>query len=109
MNCIINQNSIPVGGRVSLFLQNWNSITKDPWVLQCVKGIKLDFLATPFQNQIPNQAFFNQENQDLINKEITGLLNKKAITQSFLTKDSFISNIFSGTKEGRGSKTCYKS
>ncbi|CAG2255747.1 unnamed protein product [Mytilus edulis] len=104
MNCIINQNSIPVGGRVSLFLQNWNSITKDPWVLQCVKGIKLDFLATPFQNQIPNQAFFNQENQDLINKEITGLLNKKAITQSFLTKDSFISNIFLVPKKGGGQR-----
>ncbi|CAG2233597.1 unnamed protein product [Mytilus edulis] len=104
MNCIINQNSIPVGGRVSLFLQDWNSITKDPWVLQCVKGIKLDFLATPFQNQIPNQAFFNQENQDLINKEITGLLNKKAITQSFLTKDSFISNIFLVPKKEGGQR-----
>ncbi|VDI48421.1 Hypothetical predicted protein [Mytilus galloprovincialis] len=62
MRCIINQNSIPVGGRISNFLQNLNSITKDSWVLQCVKGTQLDFLSTPYQNQIPNQAFFNQEN-----------------------------------------------
>jgi len=58
-------------GRVShFFLENWKLITKDPWIIQCVEGIKLDFVSTPYQTYFPNQPFFNQENQLLVDNEI---------------------------------------
>ena len=30
--------NLPLAGRVSHFIKNWEIITQDPWVLNCVKG-----------------------------------------------------------------------
>ncbi|KAJ8305842.1 hypothetical protein KUTeg_016387 [Tegillarca granosa] len=39
---------IPVGGRLTHFLENWQEITNDKWVLSLIqKGYKLEFLTTP--------------------------------------------------------------
>ena len=92
-------------GRVShFFLENWKLITKDPWIIQCVEGIKLDFVSTPYQTYFPNQPFFNQENQLLVDNEIKFLLDKNAITPSLLTDDSFISNIVLVPKKDGGQR-----
>jgi hypothetical protein len=70
---------IPVGGRISLFVENWKKITTDKWVLDVVQnGYKLEFLKIPHflgikQTKVP----FDQEN--LIQKEIEELLLKNAI------------------------------
>lgn len=98
---------IPVGGRISHFLENWKLITKDPWIIQCVEGIQLDFTSTPYQPSLPNQPFFNQENQLLVDKEIQSLLDKNAITPSVLTKDTFISNIFLVPKKDGGQRPVF--
>ena len=66
----LNTEIFPVGRRVSNFLENWKLITKDPWIIQCVEGIKFDFVLTPYQTSFPNQPFFNYENQLLVDNEI---------------------------------------
>ena len=42
---------IPVGGRLSHFLTDWESITSDRWVLELIReGYKLEFIQkTPFR------------------------------------------------------------
>ena len=39
----------PVGGRLAHFVENWQEISSDPWVLGTVTGSRIDFHATPIQ------------------------------------------------------------
>lgn len=92
--------NFPLGGRVYHFLNNCEAITQDKWILQSIKGIQLDLISTPNQLKLPNQSYFSQQNQMLIDQEIMSLLEKNAITHSVMTNDSFISNIFLVPKQG---------
>ena len=39
---------IPIGGRLSHFLKEWEQITQDQWILSIIrKGYKLEFLQKP--------------------------------------------------------------
>ena len=38
----------PVGGRLSLYIDNWKQVTKDPWILNVVEnGYSVDFWTAP--------------------------------------------------------------
>ena len=79
VSIIAKHPEIPVGGRLSLFLQEWEKITSDKWVLNTIKtGYKLEFLVKPpFQGVKATNVPL--ENQDVIKQEINSLLEKKAI------------------------------
>jgi hypothetical protein len=69
----------PVGGRLELFLQNWRAIRRDPWILDTVQGIRLDFLTTPVQSYLPNPYFHKKADQDMIDAEVMNLVQKNAV------------------------------
>ena len=70
---------IPVGGRLSFYLENWKKITTDQWVLDIIKnGYKLEFLKIPpFLGIKP--TIVSSQKEDLIAKEVETLLKKNAI------------------------------
>ena len=43
------------GGRVSLSLEFWRTLTGDPWVLETVKGYRLPFISNPPRSSTPAQ------------------------------------------------------
>lgn len=70
---------IPVGGRLSLFIKEWEKITDDKWVLSVIReGYKLEF-----QNFPPNtgikQTCVNAKDIIILNQEVEKLLEKEAI------------------------------
>ena len=75
---------------------NWSKITSDSWILQTIKGYKIEFLKKPFQNyKIKNKSSkFSIREKELIDDEIKQMLDKKAICHSAVEKDQFISDIF---------------
>ena len=79
VSIIAKHPEIPVGGRLSLFLQEWGKITSDKWVLDTIKtGYKLEFLEKPpFQGVKATNVPL--ENQNVIKQEINSLLEKNAI------------------------------
>ena len=81
-------------------MENWQAITQDKWVLQSIQGIHLDLISTPVQTKMPNPSCFNRQEQMLIDKEVSKLLERKAISHSVMTKDSFVSNLFLVPKKG---------
>ena len=89
----------PVGGGLKLFLQN-------PWILDTVQGISLDFLTTPVQSNLPNLYFHKKAVQDA---EVMNVVKKNAGCPADTMGDSFISNIFLRSKERGWSKTGYQS
>ena len=46
--------NFPLAGRLQYFLENCKILTKDPKVLECVSGLKIDFQEEPFQERVPH-------------------------------------------------------
>ena len=87
---------IPVGGRLTLFLDNWKKITSDQWVLSVIKeGYKLEFLSIPLPTGI-RPTVVPVLDQELISQEIDSLLQKDCIekVKAQNALDGFYSTFF---------------
>ena len=70
---------IPVGGRLKHFIQEWESITDDQWVLKTLQeGLKLEFQETPHLTGIKHTSV-NARNIPIILAEVEDLIEKNAI------------------------------
>lgn len=70
---------IPVGGRLKHFIQEWESITDDQWVLKTLQeGLKLEFQETPHLTGIKHTSV-NARNLPIILAEVEDLIEKNAI------------------------------
>ena len=97
---------LSIGGRLKFFLNKWQQITQDQWVLATIKeGLKLEFLTKPPFSGI-RQTNVNALNLDIIQLEVNNLLQKGAIEP--VPPDRFLLNIISFTKKIRGTKTSNK-
>ena len=95
----------PVGGRIKHFQKNWEKLSKDQWILETIRGLKLEFAQNPpIQITTPTYHVFSKEKNELINKEIISMLEKKAICQVEHSKDGFLSPIFLVEKKGGGQR-----
>ena len=90
-----NQNR---AGMVSSYLPEWEKLTSDLFILQCVKGVKIPFIQIPCQSLEPNQYVFDKDRAFAIQNEIDRLLAREAICQVTHTEGCFISNIFTVPK-----------
>ena len=92
----VNKKNKFKAGSLKSHVNNWRKITSDPWVLQTIKGYKIEFSKKPFQKFIPRKrnSKFSMKETELIDNEICELLKKKAIAPSAVEKDQFISEIF---------------
>ena len=83
-------------GRISHFGENWEVITKDPWVLNAVKGVEIEFSQYPRQARRPSPYQTTSKEKAIMASEVTTLLQKGAIRVVDPTKaqDGFYSNLF---------------
>ena len=91
--------------RITHFYQNWEKLTKNPWVLQQVMGHKIEFHSEPFQSHQPVTECSQQE-APLMQREIKLLLAKGAIipiTQP-PAEQGFISTVFLVPKKDGGAR-----
>ena len=47
--------NLPLAGRLKHFLEAWEILTKDPEILEIVKGSKIPFLKNPTQEEFPRR------------------------------------------------------
>ena len=50
---LATERSIPLAGRLSHCLSNWQRVTQDRWFLEAIQGYKVPFVSTPYQSQLP--------------------------------------------------------
>ena len=62
--------NVPLGGRISHFLQSCENLTKDQEILEIVKGYKIPLLKTPVQEKIPMNTSLKDNQKFLMEKEI---------------------------------------
>ncbi len=53
--------NLPFAGRLQHYLNNWECITQDSWVLDAVKGLWIDFRQQPWQITQPAELVFSKE------------------------------------------------
>ena len=76
-------------------LPHWQEITNDPTILQCVKGIKIEFKpgVIPFQANV-RPSTFSQSQHDIVAVEIDKLCQKGVLKVSSPEPGEFVSPIF---------------
>ena len=95
-------------GKVKQFLRNWQMITSDQWVLNCVKGYEIDWVAQPSQTQMPRELVFSKTEADCLSQEVESLVQKEAIseismpTNEMLSEKGFVSQLFAVPKKDGG-------
>ena len=72
-----------IPGRLAHSTNNWETITKDQWVLDMVRGYEIDFTAMPFTCKLRklNSLHYSTEQISLLKQEVGDLLQKGAISQ----------------------------
>ena len=70
---------LPLAGRLSHCLINWEKITTDSWVLETDRGLRLNFVSPPVQTIFPQEASLSENDCSLVSLEIQEMLQKGAI------------------------------
>ena len=68
-------------GKLRDHLHTWKVLTKDPWVLDTIRGYQIDYLSEPHQRVKPHTPHYSVEQNQLIVGEVQELLNKGAIEE----------------------------
>ena len=95
----------PVGGRLSNFVEGWERITNDPYVLSIVaKEYWLRFTSPPLLSQTPWEIRSPQGPEGILGmrEQITLMLQKNAITEVPPNSPRFYSNVFLVRKASGG-------
>ena len=95
-----------VGGRLHYFQENWQALTSDPFILNAIKGYKLEFKATlpPSRDKPPRSYRLSETERKALSVEINKLYLKGVIEPCSKEKGDFVSNVFSRPKKNGGTR-----
>ena len=97
-----------LAGRPSHFASNWEIVTKEQWVLNTVRGYRIQFASDPHQSRRPHPVRFNQSQGKLIKQEVEELLFKGTIVENQTPPAEFSLHPLSGPQKGWRAKTCHQ-
>ena len=87
-----------LGGRVRHHLPFWKTFTQDKFVLDCVRGIRLEFSTSPpIQHRLPFQIRMSESEMQFVDKKIAQLLKNDSISMCDTppsVSGTWVSNIF---------------
>ena len=75
---------IKIAGRLQQFFSAWEAITSDKYILQAVKGYKIEFMDNvgPRQTYLLREISFNAQECGIVDQEIIKLLSKGVVIES---------------------------
>lgn len=68
-----------VAGRLRFFQANWETLTSDKYVLNCISSHKINFIQKPFQSKIPYVRFNSQKDFRRMEIAVNSLIDKGVI------------------------------
>ena len=81
-------------GRLAMFNDCWQTITRDRRILNTVKGLSIEFIDLPYQKFVPNEYKHTDEELSYLSGEIQKLLTKGVIVKANWEENQYVSNIF---------------
>lgn len=97
--------SLPVGGRLRFFIHRWIKETSDPFILECIKGVKIPLHSRPVQLKRPPPLNMSQADKVLISADIEKMLSTQVIKEIIPNKFTFVSQIFNVAKKDVGARS----
>ena len=88
------------GGCISKYYDQWKHLTNYPEILDIVAGMHIPFEQLPMQLNTPTPFNFSDDETEIIDSEISRLLEKKVIWPCSKENGDLISNIFLRAKPG---------
>ena len=86
-------------GNIKIFLDEWQNITTDPFVLNVLEnGLRISLEDNPSCHNITPQIYMSESEKKIIDTEIQKLLRKQVIKVSSYSEGNFVSSIFTRTK-----------
>ena len=82
------------GGQIAENLSEWRKVTKDRWVLESVKGVKIPFEELLCQDKEPIPYRLSKVEIEFVDKELHVLLNKQIVERVEDEPGQVVSNIF---------------
>ena len=95
---------MPLAGRLKHFLEAWEILTKDPKILEIVKGFKIPFVKNPTEERVPQIPHIVQEHAAVIQLEIENMLKMGILQQAEHQAGELLSNIFLVGKRDGGNR-----
>ena len=89
-------------GRLTLFLDFWKTLTRDPFILSTVRGFKIPFDFKPIKSQRVDQIKCSLKDKLAIGNEIKSYLEKGIISKTNHCTGEYISQIFPRDKKSGG-------
>lgn len=83
-----------IGGRIRFFEKSWQKITKDPFILSCVRGYKIVFDYKVTQSAAPPEPCFSKDEDLACKTAIITLIKKGAVSKCKPCDKQFISTYF---------------
>lgn len=80
-------------------LPEWEAITCDQEILQCVSGVKLDLVCDIRQKHQPRPLCFDTQEKAKMDKQVNILLSKNIVEPTLPSNSQFVSNIFCRPKK----------
>ncbi|CAG2190554.1 unnamed protein product [Mytilus edulis] len=95
-----NLRGVPTG-RLKNYVENWQKITSDKFILDTVEHCHLEFIdnSIPTQSLTPYQRIFDKGQEKIINDEIENLKKLGVIVEVKFDTDQYISPIFTVPKK----------
>ena len=100
----VNLPSTPSVGQIQFCAHNWMQITGDQWVLEVVKGYKLELDCKPVQHKPPPPLIMSKIEIALTQTEIEKLVIKGAIVPVAPCDGQFLSQLFLVPKKDGSSR-----
>ena len=92
--CIKSDQATWQAGQLAYYKNSWKQITSDPWIIQTIMGVNIEFTSKPFQATVPCENTFSKAESEAVDLEVHKLLQKGVITQTTHESGEFISQIF---------------
>ena len=92
-------NQIPLGGRLSRCIDNWEKVTDSKWIRNVVsQGYKIPFKYPPKQKRVPTNPVASGPAHDVLVAEAADLLLKEAVVMVDPVPGQYVSSYFAVTK-----------
>ena len=91
---VVNESQIPLGGRTKSFVHEWKRLTKDNFIINCIRGCRINFIEPPSQVSIPHQIHFNNTELAALDAIIRECVADKIIEPCEFEEGDYLNTVF---------------
>ncbi len=101
---LIEDDEVPIGGRLRHFAPFWRKITNSKHIIQTVLGAKIPFTSSPIPQEPPPPYHLTHEEFQLVEKEVRWMVAQKIVKPVDPQPDQIVSPFFLATNKDKSKR-----